>query len=529
VAGVSDDRDPQVRGGRPVYQQARWGEPLIFELSEPGRRGIRLDDLDSDLANAADRAIEALPSDLRRAEPPDLPELSQVEVLRHYLRLSQETLGAGLAADMGMATATMKYNPIVNEQILATHRFLDVHPAQPENTVQGMLEIMHRLETILCEVSGMSKFTLQPRAGSAGIYTNASIIRAYHESNGDLDDRDEIITTVFSHPSDAACPATAGFKVITLYPDSDTGYPSVDALRAALSDRTAGIMLTNPDDTGIYNPNVERFVELVHEAGGLCAYDQANANGLLGIARAGDAGFDLCHFNLHKTFSTPHASGGPATGAVGATEELSRFLPSPTVELGQDGYFLDYDRPDAIGRIGMFHGVAANFVRAYAWAMAHGADGMREVAEVAAINNNYLMRRMLEIQGVAAPYSEGEPRIDQVRYSWSDLAEATGFSVEDLARRAADLGIHFFLSHHPYVVPQPATVEPTESYTDRDLDEHAAAWALLSMEAREHPERIENAPLQAPIGRIDESVLDDPDRWAMTWRAYQRKRAGSQA
>lgn len=521
ITGERNDVDGRPK--RPSYRQAKWDEPLIFELSEPGRRGLHLPAMDEEISVAAAEALDEMPERLQRSEPPRLPELSQVEVLRHYLRLSQETLGAGLVADMGMATATMKYNPIVNEQLLRTPALLGLHPRQPDHTVQGILEIMYELEKVLCEISGMSKFTFQPRAGSAGIYTNASIIRAHHESLGQLDQRDEIITTVFSHPSDAACPATAGFKVITLYPDSKTGYPSVEALKEALSDRTAGIMLTNPDDTGIYNPHIAEFVDLVHEAGGLCAYDQANANGLLGVARAGDAGFDLCHFNLHKTFSTPHASGGPATGAVGVSEELARFLPAPTVERGADGFHLDYDRPEAIGRIGMFHGVAANFVRAYAWAMAHGAEGMKTVAEVAALNNNYLMKKILEIEGVSAPYAEGLPRIDQVRYSWKELAESTGFGVEDLARRAADLGIHFFLSHHPFVVKEPATIEPTESYTDRDLDLHAETWRQMSLEARDQPGMIEEAPHEAPIGQIDESVLEDPERWAMTWRAYRRK------
>jgi glycine dehydrogenase subunit 2 len=510
------------------YRQARWDEPLIFELSEPGRRGLLLDDPGEEIDAAADRALSRLPDTLRRETPPALPELSQVETLRHYLRLSQENLGAGMVADMGMATATMKYNPIVNERILGNHKLLDLHPLQPDHTVQGILEIMFRLEQILCEVSGMHKFSFQPRAGSAGIYTNASIIRAHHESRDELDQRNEMITTVFSHPSDAACPSTAGFNVITLYPDPDTGYPSAEALRAVLSERTAGIMLTNPDDTGIYNPHIRDFVDMVHEVGGLCAYDQANANGLLGVARAGDAGFDLCHFNLHKTFSTPHASGGPATGAVGASIELSRFLPSPLVARADGRFYLDEDRPDAIGRIGMFHGVAANFVRAYTWAMNLGSEGMRKVADVAALNNNYLMSRMLEITGVSAPYAEDMPRIDQVRYSWQELAEETGFGVDDLARRAADLGIHFFQSHHPYVVSEPATVEPTESYTDRDLDQHAASWAQISKEARRSPEMIEDAPHHAPIHRMDKEVLSDPAQWAMTWRAYRRKVAESQ-
>jgi len=506
----------------PRFRQARWDEPLIYALGGPGRRGLIPSGIDPRIREQVDAGRDPMPTSLRRTRPASLPELSQVETLRHFLRLSQETLGAGMIADMGMATATMKYNPIINEQLVRSSSFIGLHPRQPDATVQGMLEIMFRLEQMLKAISGMSRFTFQPRAGSAAIYTNASIIRAYHRHRGELGQRNQIITTVFSHPSDAACPATAGFELITLYPE-ENGYPSVDALKAATSDRTAGLMLTNPDDTGIFNSRIREFVDIVHEAGGLCAYDQANANGLLGITRAADAGFDLCHFNLHKTFSTPHASGGPATGATGVVDRLEAFLPVPVVDFDGERFSLEDDRPNSIGKVGMFHGVSANFVRAYAWVMAHGAEGIRRVAETAVLNNNYLLSKMLEIKGVNAPFGTDLPRIEQVRYSWQQLEDETGFSAEDLARRAADFGMHFFLSHHPFVVSNPATVEPTESYTRQDLDEHAAKWEQLSREAYHSPEMISSAPMQAPIHAVDSGALNDPKRWAMTWRAYRRK------
>jgi glycine dehydrogenase subunit 2 len=424
---------------------------------------------------------------------------------------------------MGMATSTVKYNPPVNERLARSPRLTELHPYQDEETLQGILEIMYRLEQFLQEISGMDRVSLQPRAGSQGIYTNVAMIRAYHERRGELGQRDEIITTIFAHPSDAAAPHAAGLKVVTLYPDA-CGYPSVEALKAAVSPHTAGLFITNPDDTGIYNPHIREFTDIVHEAGGLCAYDQANGNGLLGIARAREAGFDMCHFNLHKTFSTPHASGGPASGPVCVTSELAPFLPAPTVEFDGEKYHLDYDRPDSIGKVASFYGVAANYVRAYAWIMAHGAEGLRTVAETAVLNNNYLMKKILEIRGVSAPYDPGSPRIEQVRYSWEKLAEETGLDVTDLADRAADLGMHFFFSHHPFVVPEPATVEPTESYSKRDLDEYAALWAQLADEAYHNPELIRNAPQHAPIHRMQDSgVLDDPEKWAPTWRAYLRK------
>lgn len=507
------------------YQQARWDEPIIFELGQAGQRGLLVPEVEPEIREQVGDVLSALPAKIRRKQPPALPELSQVHVLRHYLRLSQETLGAGLVADMGMATSTMKYNPPIHEQLVRSPKVLDLHPLQDEETVQGILEVIYRFEQILKEISGMYRFSFQPRAGSSAIYANASIIRAYHAARGESW-RDEIITTIFSHPSDAACPATAGFKIVTLFPQGG-GYPCLEALKAAISDRTAGLFITNPDDTGIYNPTIDEFVSLVHAAGGLCAYDQANANGLLGIARAADAGFDLCHFNLHKTFSTPHASGGPGTGASGVTKELAPFLPVPLVEFDGKSYRLDYDRPDSIGKIGPFYGGIPNILRAYAWVMGLGADGLREAAQVAVLNNNYLLKKVLEIQGITAPYAEGKRRIEQVRYSCEQLAQETSVHSLDVARRAADWGAHLFLSHHPFVVPEPATIEPTESYSRADLDEYAALLAQIAEEARAQPECVKTAPHNAAIHSIvDQAPFEDPTRWAMTWRAYRRKNPG---
>ena len=504
------------------YHQARWDEPIIFELGQAGQRGLLVPEVEPEIKEQVGDVLSTLPEKMRRKQPPALPELSQVHVLRHYLRLSQENLGAGFVADMGMATSTVKYNPPVNEQLARSPKMTDLHPLQDEDTVQGILEVIYRFEQILQEISGMHRFSFQPRAGSAAIYTNASIIRAYHAARGESE-RDEIITTIFSHPSDAACPGTAGFKIITLFP-GESGYPSLDALRAAISERTAGLFITNPDDTGIFNPRIDEFVQVVHDAGGLCAYDQANANGLLGITRAADAGFDLCHFNLHKTFSTPHASGGPGAGASGVTEDLARFLPVPLVAFDGKRYYLDYDRPDSIGKVGPFYGSVPNILRAYAWVMGLGAEGLREAAEVAVLNNNYLLKKMLDIPGISAPYATGKRRIEQVRYSCEQLAQETGLQSADLALRAADWGTHFFMSHHPFVVPEPVTIEPTESYSQADLDEHAAILAHIAEEARTHPELVKTAPHNTPIHHItDHDSFGDPAHWAMTWRAFRSK------
>jgi glycine dehydrogenase subunit 2 len=516
------------------FHQSRWDEPVLFELSQPGQRGILMPEVEEGIRDAVgDPATPAarssrldawatLPPKMRRKQPPGLPEMSQPQVLRHYVRLSQENLGADLNIDVGQGTCTMKYSPKINDQLASSPKMTDLHPLQAQETVQGILEVMYRFEQILKAISGLDRFSLQPGAGSAAIYTNTSIIRAYHASQGQGSQRDEIITTIFSHPSNAACARTAGFKVITLYPDED-GYPDLEALKAAVSERTAGLMITNPEDTGIFNPKITEFVQIVHDAGGLCAYDQANANGILGITRASEAGFDLCHFNLHKTFSTPHGCGGPGAGMVGATEALARFLPVPVVAFDGQQYYLDFDRPESIGKIGPFYGNASVILKAYAWAMSLGEAGLREVAEIAVLNNNYLLSRMLEIQGVSAPYAKGKRRIEQVRYSWQGLTQETGVHSEEIGLRAADFGLHYWTSHHPFVVPEPCTLEPTESYSKQELDEYADVLAHVAQEARTDPDLVKSAPHNSTIHTIDHTPLDDPARWAITWRAYLRK------
>lgn len=490
------------------FHQARWDEPMIFELSRPGRRGIAVPEPGAPKAE--------LPESVRRAVPPALPELSQPHVVRHYLRLSQENLGADLNVDVGQGTCTMKYSPKVNDQILA--EIADLHPEQHVATVQGVLEIYHALERMLAEISGMARVSLQPGSGSAAIYANIAMIRAYHASRGEAS-RDQVITTMFSHPSNAACAKTAGYEVITLLPDAD-GRPDIEALRAAVGPRTAALLITNPEDTGIFNPRITEFVELVHAVGGLACYDQANANGILGVTRAADAGFDLGHFNLHKTFSTPHACGGPAAGACGVSEKLLPFLPGPVVDRDGERYALSWPER-SIGKIRPGLGVTPNVLRAYAWIMSLGAEGLRQVAETAVLNNNYLMRKILQIPGASAPWEQR--RVEQVRYSWQRLTEETGVRSEEIGVRAADFGVHYWTSHHPHLVPEPFTLEPTESYAKEDLDEYAAILAQVAAEARRDPAFVKGAPYNSTVHRIDTTPLDDPARWAPTWRAYLRK------
>lgn len=502
------------------FHQARWDESILFELSTPGERGVLVSPVETGIRDAVGDV--ELPAGLRRDTPPALPEMGQMRVLKHYLRLSQENLGADFNIDIGQGTCTMKYSPKVNDRLISTPKLQAMHPLQSTEDAQGVLEIVWRTERMLAEISGMDDVSLHTQGGSAAIWANISMIRAFHEANGEGEQRREVITTIFSHPSNAAAAKAAGYDVITLYPDAD-GYPDLAALHAALSSRTAAIMVTNPEDTGIYNPAIKAWVDAAHSVGALASYDQANANGILGITRARDAGFDVCHFNLHKTFGTPHGCGGPGAGANAVSAQLSPFLPGPRVFREGDTFVVRDNGALSIGSVAPFYGVVPNIVRAYAWMMALGAEGLRAVAEIAVLNNNYLMKRVLEIPGASAPYATGRRRIEQVRYSWEELYAETGITSEEIGVRASDYGMHYWTSHHPYVVPQPFTLEPTESYSMSELDEYAAVLGEIAREAREDPETVRTAPHNQTVHHTHHDDLDDPDRWAVTWRAYRRK------
>ena len=504
---------------REHFHQAAWDEPLIVTLGRPGRRGVLPPDAGAEIRGIVGDVTADLPAALRRREPPDLPELSQSEVVRHYTRLSQMVLANNVAVNLGLGTTTMKYNPLVNEALTRSPKLAELHPGQDDSTIQGILEILYRFGRILAEISGMARFTFQPAGGTQGILANALMIRAYHDSRGEAAQRDEIITTIFSHPANAAAPATIGFKVITLYPGPQ-GYPALDALKRAVGERTAGLMITNPEDTGIFNPQIADFVRVVHEAGGLCAYDQANANGILGVTRARDAGFDLCQFNLHKTFSVPHGCMGGAVGASGVREDLVPFLPAPTVEFDGSRYYLDDQRPASVGAVRSPLGNIHSVVKSYAWVMALGAEGLREVAHMAVLNNNYLARKVTAIRGASLSFAHenSSRRLEQARYSWEELAAETGVHTTDVHNRMIDFGVQgYFTSHHPWLVPEPFTLEPAETYSQEELDEFAAVLERVAGEAYSDPELVKRAPHRSTAA----SPLPGAEkRPAMTWRAF---------
>ena len=507
------------------YHAAVWDEPLVLEMGRAGRRGVVFDDVEPEVRDAIGDPAGLVPASLRRAAPPELPELSEPEVLRHYLHLSQETLGMMGVSLFG--TCTMKYNPRLAWELVARPEIAELHPDQADETLQGVLELVHGLDLILRGLSGMDQFVFQPGGGAHAAYTHAVITRAYHASRGELGQRDEIVTTIQAHPCNAATAAAAGFKIVTL-PLEENGYPSLEALKSAVSERTAALMVNNPDDMGVYNPEIDTWVEVVHDAGGLCFYDHANFNGVMGKLKARDLGFDACMYMLHKTFGAPKAGGGPAVGAYGCTADLAPFLPAPVVVQDRDAYRLDYDRPESIGKVREFFGNVPQLVYAYTWSRAMGAAGIEEASDVSVLRNNYMERRLLSLRGVTKSHPDlTAPRLEMTRYSLEQVEQDTGITVFDIQNRMVDFGIDaFWLSHEPWVVPAPFTPEAGEMWSKEDVDEWIDVLAQVIEEAYTDPERVRTAPHNQSIRKLDATDLNDPANWATTWRAYRRKRPG---
>lgn len=507
------------------FQQARWDEPIILEMGRKGERGILLPEVEEEVKAVTGETKNLIPSNIRREKAPALPEMSQMQVLRHYLRLSQETISADMNIDIGLGTCTMKYNPKIHEVLVRSPKVAALHPYQDESTVQGMLEVIYKMSEFCKEISGLDVFTLQPSSGTQAIYSNTSIIRAYHEANGEGEKRDEIITTILSHPGNPGVASTVGYKVITLMPGED-GLPDFEMLKSVVSERTAALLITNPEDTGIYNPRIKEFTDLVHAVGGICVYDQANLNGVFGITRAKEAGFDMCHFNLHKSFASPHGSQGPGAGAQGVTQKLAKYLPMPTVEFDGEKYYLDYNRPDSIGKLRKFYSVPPVLVRAYAYVMSLGGAGLKEVAELSILNNNYMVDRFLkEVKGISMPMAKGVRRLEQARFSWEKLKEDTGVGTDDIDRRIVDYGFQsYFTSHHPQIIPEPFTPEPVETYSKDDIDEFVDAFKAIAYEAYDNAEIVKTAPHKAALSSIaDSECLTSYEKFANTWRAFKKR------
>lgn len=467
-------------------------ERLIYELSSPGRSGTQPPKLDV--------PPTALPTELLRAELP-LPEVSEIDVVRHYLRLSQ----LNYAIDKGMyplGSCTMKYNPKVNEAAASLPGFTGLHPRQRESTVQGALYLMYHLQEQLKEIGGFASMTLQPAAGAQGELTGVLIMRNYQLARGETQ-RDTILVPDSAHGTNPATTSMSGLRVVEL-PSDERGNVDIEELKERLSDRVVGLMLTNPNTLGLFDENLVEIIELVHESGGLVYGDGANMNALLGIMRPGEAGFDVMHFNLHKTFSTPHGGGGPGSGPVGVTEELVEFLPGPIVRLDPERsdeipYFTLHTPANSIGPVKSFWGHFGILVRAYTYIRMLGAEGLRRTAEHAVLNANYLLRRLEGVYPV--PYNRTCQHEFVIEGQLDDAPEIHAL---DIAKRLIDYGVHPPTNYFPLIVHEALMIEPTETESKQSVDNYAEILLKIAQEARETPELLQEAPHNAPTRRLDE-------------------------
>lgn len=466
---------------------------LIFELSSAGKEGYSLPELDVEEKNIE----ELIPSELLRDSDANLPEVSESEVVRHYTSLSRLNHGV----DVGfypLGSCTMKYNPKINEDMARLEGFSFVHPYQPEETIQGCLKLMYELNVMLSEITGMEQVTLQPAAGSHGELTGMMIIKAYHQSRGE-EKRNKIFIPDSAHGTNPSSAAMAGFQVIEV-PSNERGSVDVDALRGMVDQETAGLMLTNPNTLGLFEEDILEMADIIHDAGGLLYYDGANANAIMGITRPGDMGFDVVHLNLHKTFSTPHGGGGPGAGPVGVAKKLVPFLPRPLVQFDGQKYYLDYDGPQSIGRVRSFFGNFGVALRAYAYILTMGPEGLRRVSESAVLNANYIMEKL-------KPYYDiSFDRVCMHEFVLSaHRQKEKGVSAMDVSKRLIDFGFHPPTTYFPLIVKEALMIEPTETESRETLDAFIDAMIQIAKEAQEQPEKAQTAPHNAPITRLDET------------------------
>lgn len=469
-------------------------DQLIFEISKPGNIGYSLPELDVKDVELSD----IIPSKYLATEDVDLPEVSEFQALRHYTNLSNKnySLDAGIYP---LGSCTMKYNPRINEDMAALPGFTNLHPYQPVETTQGALEIMYELDVALSEIPGFARTTLQPAAGSHGEYTGLLIIKAYHNKNGDTK-RTKIIVPDSAHGTNPATAQVAGYDIIEIQSNSD-GSVCMSSLKQALEkpEEIAGLMLTNPSTLGLFETNIKEISDLVHDAGGLLYYDGANFNAIMGKVKPGHMGFDVMHYNLHKTMSTPHGGGGPGSGALAVREDLVKFLPTPVVEKKGDKYILDYDRPDSIGSIKGYYGNFSVLVRAYTYVKTMGFDGLKEASEMAVINANYMMSQLKD--DYVLP-------IDQVckhEFVLGGLKDPGDVTTLDVAKRLLDFGYHPPTVYFPLIINEAMMIEPTETESKESMDAYIDALKTIAKEAKENPEIVLNAPNDTAIGRIDEA------------------------
>jgi glycine dehydrogenase subunit 2 len=463
---------------------------LVFEKSRPGRRAGRV-------PKPEGVSAPEIPAELRRTRPPRLPELPEVELVRHFTELSSRNFGI----DTGfypLGSCTMKYNPRLNERLAALPGFRDLHPLQEEDAAQGALQLMHELQEILAEVTGLDAVSLQPAAGSQGEVTGLMLMRAYFAEKGEGDRRRKIVVADTAHGTNPASVTMAGYELVKVDTD-ERGNIDLGDLRAKVDDETAGLMLTNPSTLGLFDEHIEEIAKIFHEVGGLLYYDGANLNAVCGISRPGDMGFDIVHINLHKTFSQPHGGGGPGGGPIAVRRQLEPYLPVPAVVEDDDRYRLDYDRPKSIGKVRAFTGPFGVFVRSYAFILAWGRE-LRRMSEDAVLNANYLLARLKEAYEL--PYDR--LCMHEFVLSGRRLKREHGITALDVAKRLMDYGFHPPTVYFPLVVPEALMIEPTETETKETLDAFAEAMLAIARETGGHPELLREAPHNRPVKRLDE-------------------------
>ncbi|MBK1726221.1 aminomethyl-transferring glycine dehydrogenase subunit GcvPB [Halorhodospira neutriphila] len=467
---------------------------LIYEISRKGRRAFAQ-------APAAAPSSDSLPRRFRRQRPPQLPEVSELETVRHYTRLSQKNFGIDTNF-YPLGSCTMKYNPRGANRAAMLPQFLERHPLAPEETGQGVMACIHELQGELAELTGMRAVSLSVMAGAQGEFAGVAMIRAYHDARGDTG-REEILVPDAAHGTNPATATMCGYKVREI-PTGADGDVDMEAFKAAVGPQTAGIMLTNPSTVGVFERRIEEIAATVHEAGGLLYYDGANLNAILGKARPGDMGFDVIHLNLHKTFSTPHGGGGPGAGAVGVNERLLPYLPVPRVaeEAGRYRWLTEADCPETIGRLCTFNGNTGILLRAYAYLRMLGREGATRVAEYSTLNANYLMTRLREA-GFTVAYPQRRASHEFI-VSLKGEAKELGANVMDFAKRLLDLGYHAPTTYFPTLVPEALLIEPTETESKRELDGFVEAMVRIREEAREDIDSLKGAPYRLPVRRLDD-------------------------
>lgn len=495
-------------------QQARWNEPILFELGFEGRRGY----LSSSKLAKEIEVEELIPEKLRRRTPPKIPSLSEADVVRHFVRLSQMNFGVDSGSYL-LGSCTMKLNPKINEKIAKLSTVSDLHPLQPQKTAQGALELMYRLQQALAEIAGVHAVTLQPAAGAQGEFTGVLIMRAHHAAQGELERRAEMVIPDSAHGTNFTSAAMGGFKVVVL-PSNPAGQVDLDALKATVSEKTAGLMITNPNTLGVFESEIEEIARIIHDVGGLLYYDGANLNAILGKTRPGDMGFDIVHFNLHKTFSTPHGGGGPGSGPVGVCERLEKYLPIPVVgyDESKDEYFLDYDRPQSIGRIHSYYGNFGVFARALVYIYTLGPNGLEALSENAVLNANYLMRKLEKIPGLKLTTDRGLPRKHEFSISAKPLKDETGITALDVAKGLIHFGIHAPTIYFPPIVPEALMFEPTEVESKQTLETIAKTMEQLVKLARERPDDFKMMPQNTTVSKIDEVTASR--RPILSWKMF---------